>query len=595
LFDKNAEKPAEAFYSLQLKAWKRINLKQKVGSINPAATKITANTLQRIYGSINEARKLVGNSFDLVKAVRSDFQRPLNALRQTALFVKDSVGLTKSAADLPRQVIEDFSSSIKDSLSILEGAAEDLGSLLPSGQFVALTSANKNNEGLSENQIKSGALGENRRNYTNSDPANNIFKDPERYYEFFEALDLGLMNLNQDQQDIIDNEAETVRAFTVEDFKEIKETIKDLTQGIADRYGAIDPEYAELYDLPTPRTRVTPMSIEENEILAALYEVIQGLDYLTANKFINNQQFESPLEYVGGLADESGIAFSLSNSKYLAPVPFNKTIEQISQRYLKDANRWIEIATLNNLKSPYIDEEGFTRSFLSNGDGRQFNIDSNEELYVGQKINLSSNIVPIFIRKIQNIEKITDSNYLITVDGLDNLSILKTSEDAKMVAFLPGTVNSQNMIYIPSDEAAPDGDDTFNIPYLEEDELSGLSKIDWLLTDTGDLALDATGDFRLANGLTNIVQAIRQKIVTKKGSLFAHPNYGLGVSPGTSHADILAGDIFDDMRDMIEQDPRFSGIERLILDIKGPVLSIKAEIALIGNRGLLPINFEVDI
>jgi hypothetical protein len=181
------------------------------------------------------------------------------------------------------------------------------------------------------------------------------------------------------------------------------------------------------------------------------------------------------------------------------------------------------------------------------------------------------------------------------VDGLDNLSTLKTSENAKMVAFLPGTVNSQNMIYIPSDEVAPDGDDTFSIPYLEEDELSGLSKIDWLLTDTGDLALDATGDFRLANGLTNIIQAIRQKIVTKKGALFAHPNYGLGVSPGTSHADILAGDIFDDMRDMIEQDPRFSGIERLILDIKGPVLSIKAEIALIGNRGLLPINFEVDI
>jgi len=595
LYDKNHEKPAENFYTLQLKAWKRVNLKQKVESINPSATPITANSLQRIYNSINEARTIVGISLDLVKAVRSDFQRPLNALRQAALFLKDSVGLATAAADLPRQIVQDFSSSIKDSLNIIEDAVEDLGNLLPDGGFSALQTNTQNNEGLSENQVRSGALGDERQNYIDSDPANNIFRDPERYHEFFNNLDLGLMNLNQDQQDIIDQEIETVRNFRVEDFREIKTTIQDLAQGISNRYGAIPEAYAELYGLPAPRVRVTEMTIEENEILAALFEVIQGLDYLTASKFLDKQNTQSPLEYVGGLADESGIAFELSNSKYLVPVPFNKTIEQISQRYLKNANRWIEIATLNNLKSPYIDEEGFTRDFLSNGDGRQFNIDSDDELYIGQTITLSSTTVPRFTRRIQNIEKITDGNYLITVDGLDNLTQLKIAQSAKMTAFLPGTVNSQNMIYIPSEETVDDQNETFAIPYLEEDELSGLSKIDWLLTDSGDLALDATGDFRLANGLTNIIQAIRQKLVTKKGSLFVHPNYGLGLQPGVSHADILAGDIFDDMRDMIEQDPRFSGIERLILDIKGPTLEIKAEISLAGNRGLLPISFEVPI
>jgi hypothetical protein len=597
LFDKNKERPTENFYTLQLKAWKRVNLKQKVEFVDPKPVQITANTLQRIYQSINQARILVGNSLDLIKAVRSDFQRPLNALRQAALFVKDSVGLAVSAADLPRQIVDDFSSSIKGSLSILEDAVEDLENLLPSGGFSALRQSRQNNEGLSENQVKSGALGQERINYNDSDPANNIFKDPERYHEFFESLDTGLMNLDQDQQDIIDNEIDTVRAFTVDDFRQIKETIKDLAQGISNRYGAVPQEYADLYDLPTPRERVGEMTIEENEILEALYEVIQGLDYLTANKFLNKQQTQSPLEYVGGLADESGIAFELSNSKYLVPVPFNKTIEEISKRYLGDPNRWIEIATLNNLKSPYIDEQGFSRDLLSNGDGRQFNIESNDELYVGQKITLSSNTVSKFMRKIQNIEKIDDTNYLITVDGLDNLSVLKIAQGAKMTAFLPGTVNSQNMIYIPSELPSNESgqEETFSIPYLEEDELTGLSKIDWLLTETGDLALDATGDFRLANGLNNIIQAIRQKIVTKKGALFAHPNYGLGIQPGISHADILAGDIFDDLRDMIQQDPRFSAVERLVLEIDGPKLAIKVDISLSGNRGLLPISFDVPV
>merc|ERR1712146_557222 len=125
-------------------------------------------------------------------------------------------------------------------------------------------------------------------------------------------------------------------------------------------------------------------------LVEAIYEAIQGMDYFTANKQLDNQNIQNPLEYVGGLASESGIAFEISSSKYLAPVPFGLTIEQISLRYLKDANRWVEIATLNNLKSPYIDEDGFERFFLSNGDGRQFNIDSDENLFVGQKISLTS-------------------------------------------------------------------------------------------------------------------------------------------------------------------------------------------------------------
>ena len=593
--DQNKEKPIEWLYNIQLKAWKRIDINSPTGSISPTKIQLNANAYQRILGSINEARRLVGNSMNLVKAVRSDFQKPLNALRQSALLVKDTVGLAASVVDLPKQIIGDYESSIKDSFAILGDAGQELVNLLPGGGFQAMQKTTTDNEGLSDKQVLNGALGNERKNFLKSDPANNVFDNPEESFEFFNAIDTGILNLNQAQQDVIDNEFETVRGFTVEDIKDMKTTILDLALGINNRYGAGDETVARIYGNPTPRSRVIPMTVEENEIVAALFEVIQGLDYLTATKELDKGNTQSSLEYVGGLANDSDIAFELSNSKFLVPVPFKLNIEQISLRYLGDANRWMEIATLNNLKSPYIDEDGFSLNLLSNGDGRQFNINSNENLYIGQKINLFSTTVSVFIRKIQNIEKISDTNFLITVDGVDNLDSLKIAENAQIKAFLPGTVNSQNTIYIPSKEAAPADDETFSVPYLTEDALTGLSKIDWLLTDTGDIATDALGDIRLSNGMTNIIQAIRQKIVTKKNSLLRHPDYGLGVSPGISHADVLASEIFKDITDMIQQDPRFSSVDKLVLDIKGPVLSIKMNISLAGNNGLLPIDFKVAI
>src|SRR5690606_3776797 len=124
-----------------------------------------------------------GASTNLVKAVRSDFQKPLNALRQKALAVKDLGGFVYSVADLPRNIISDYKNSISDSLFIARNSFKRDSEVRASGggssatgvtassikassleakagaAINALSATKVQNEGLSGQQVAAGALG----------------------------------------------------------------------------------------------------------------------------------------------------------------------------------------------------------------------------------------------------------------------------------------------------------------------------------------------------------------------------------------------------------------------------------------------------
>jgi len=613
--EQNQQKPMEYMWNVQFKAWKRVKLE----SPPPATTeipKLTANMFQRINGTIRETRRALGNSINLVKAVRSDFQKPLNTLRQTALAVKDLGGLAISVADLPRQIVDDYSSSIKDSLSIIGNSFQrgpDGGSKGTSATGVtasglragtqearagiaanAILSQSSKNEGLSQSAVENGALGLGASQSLETSGTNNVFENPEEFFDLFDAVEVEDLKLSREQQEAIDDEIERARLITIDDLRDFRDDIESLALDISNAFGAGDETYADIYGRPDPNSRVLPMTLEENEILASLFEAVQMYDLLTATKQFDDFSVTSPLEFVGGLANEAGIDFDETESKLLVPVPFGLTIEEIAARYLQDPDKWVEIATINKLTSPYIDEEGFTYSLLSNGDGRQINVDDTaENLYIGQKIILKSDTVPSFTRKIINVEKIGDGNFLVSFDGLGDLEVLTTADNATIQGYLPGTVNSQNQIYIPTNAPAQP-DSRIKIPsHLDEDLLTRISKIDWLLTDDGDVAINQLGDFRLANGLNNLVQALRIKVRTQKGTLMRHLNFGLGIEHGISIADIEAGEVIAAMNKMIEDDPRFSAIERIDIRLSGPTLSIDMAVNIANGSGVVPITFKI--
>ncbi len=614
----NERKPSELLFSFQLKAWKRIDLQQDIQAVSTELPRLDANLFQRIVGTIAEVRRTLGSAANLVKAVRSDFQKPFNVLRQTSLAVKDTAGLAFAVADLPRQLVSDFNSAITSSLSTVNSAFQ-LGSFQAAsgggGTNVlrnpvagkATSSSQKAgdvvssvlekqaiNEGLSSDEIASGALGSEAAQRQATDPINEVFANPEENFDLFNNLSVDDLVLTPEQQLAIEDEILRIRLLTINDFRGFKADLVDLAHDIADNFGAADPTYAAIYGKPTPKTRPIPMTVEENEILQALYEAIQCFDLLTATKAYDDINIEDPLAFVGGLANESGIEFEDFTSKVLAPVPFGATIEEIAARYMGDSSKWLEIVTLNKMRSPYIDEVGFTYEMLSNAEGRQFNVDDTEDnLYVGQKIIIMSDVVPPTSRKIVNVEKIGDQNFLITVDGLANLENFQTSDNARIQGYLPGTVNSQNQIYIPTNAPAEVDDRIFDIVNVPSTALNKLAKVDFLLTDQSDIAINSIGDFRFATGLTNLIQALKLKIRTQRGTLLKHLSYGVGLTHGISVADIENGEIIRSLNAMVAADKRFEAIESINIKLVGSTMAIDMVIRIANGSGIVPISFDV--
>lgn len=595
---KSQRSPGEYLYNMQFKAWKRIDLNISYED-KITTTKLDPNFFQKIVTSLNNARALMGAASNTIKAVRADFRKPFDELRKVTLFIKDFGGFATSLADLPNQIKKDISSATKQrsqdiDLALGGSSTTNSGTVKATATIAAIRQNTEVNEGLSDQDIQDGVNGNDATNANQVSPINQVFEEPESNFEFFNSINLDELSLTPQQQAAIQDEIELNSLISAEEIRDIINNTQNLILDLSNNFGAGDEFFSQVYGRPAPKKRATPMSVEEFELLAALEQAVLDMNILIATRDVDDQRIQSPLEYVGGLAEDSDIPFNASSTaKYLAPVPFGLTIEEISARYLGDPDRYNEIITLNNLRSPYIDEDGFFYSLLSNGDGRQFNISSNKNLFIGQKIQLSSNTVPTFTRKITSIERITDTNYLVTVDGLSDLNSLTTVDQAKMKGFLPGTVNSQNQIYIPSDQVVEAESRTYDIPYLKEDTLTGLSKIDWLIADNGDVVLNSFGEVALANGLNNLVQAMRMKINTAKGEILSNPGFGLGLQPGINVTDANIENILQDLTDMVTQDSRFEGVDNIELNVLPPEISLSITARLANGRGIFPINFTV--
>lgn len=595
-WEESVSHPSEIDYTLQLRAWQRINLNQEPGLNALQVTPLSPGVLQQILNVITAAQNTAAAATNLIGAVRSDVDNVLNIIRQTGVFVKQLAGVAIAVSDLPAQVVGDAQSTISTFLATINpnnlfgSAATDPVTLQKLSQVKQL---NHTNEGLSSSAVSNGQIGNSAAVSSTLNPSNSVFSSPLQYPMLLSQVPLNSLSLNTAQQNAVQTELNTVNNFTVQDLKNKRNTILTLCTQLSNSFGAGNAYYSTLFNQPPPLHRTQPMTLDEFDILQNLYALVEAYDLLTATNQLDSDQVLSSMQYVNALAATSNIEFAIPNSKIQVPVPFGLNVEQIAQRYLQDSQRWLEIVTLNELREPYIDENGFQYSLLSNANGRNIVIGADQDLFVGQTIYLNSSTQSPAPRTILDIVPLSQTSFLLTLDGLANLDNYTIADAAYIQAYLPGTVNSQNVIFIPSDLQSSSYDQISIPASVANVDLVGLSKVDWLLDPSGDLATTNTGDFRLAAGITNLVQALNIKFGTQLGTALTDPTFGLGVKAGRSVADITAPDIYKQIVKMVTADKRFSSVDGLQVTLNGPSLGINLLVQLAGIKGVFPIAFSL--
>ena len=593
---KNAGSPFEYLYSLSFKAWRRINLENvspnPFSAFTPVALK--PNALARALKALLDARDVLENARDIVSAVGGDLDKALfEPLRQTTMFCKDLLNLPLAFSDLPVQILGDCQGAVTGFVATQQafsGASETFRSQTTkvANAYKGLADAAAAAQTLDTGVGKIEGAG-----LAVTHPGLDIFFRPHDYYDVLKNIGPGDVNVPPAAIKAIGAERQRIRQLKRIDHEANRDAVLQVQADFEAAVGAGNTTFNTTYKRSNKVSTKTPTS-SDFKVIFALNRVGLELNRLAASGTINQNKLSS-ISFLAGLARGAGIAFTEPASKFAIPYPYGETIEQVAKRYLGDPDRWIEIVALNGLRSPYVDEVGFDTPLLTNGNGNQVVVADAFNLYHGQQVVLASTSTAQTMRRITKIEHLSTTNHVVTLDGDPDLARFHVSAAAVVHAFLPDTVNSQMMIYIPSSRPPAEVDMQLKaIPGLDQfDQLLNVGGVDILLTSTNDLAMTPDGDTRLAIGLANIIQTARLRLSVVQGTLLQHPTFGLPIKVGGSVADLDAKTLLKSVRNLFSDDPTFTGVTSASVLMNGPVANIAMSVGVRGQNQTVPISFAL--
>jgi len=577
-------------YSLNLKAFKRITIGGgNAGSIlNYIPVQKDPSKLSAMLRAVSQVRAVVQDASATIAAVGGDVHNGLyEPMRDLTLFAKDALSVPLAVADMPDSIIQALKPSILDLMSAPGAVAR----IFTNG-ITAVADAVADLLDLAAEQTGDPSSLQSR----DAHPANDPFLTPSDNYSLFNGINIGDLRLQPKVTIAIANERTRARRLTGIDFQNRHDAVDATSTLFANAIGLGSNTFNETYGILSTPTVLEQPTDADFDVLFSLSQLQIEFERLIVNTDNDLNPKLSSIAAMAGLAARSGIAFTTPKSKFAVPFHYGSTLEMLANRYLGDPLRWFEIAALNGLQSPYVDEEGFELPLLINGADDTLMVADASYLCVGQPVWISSRGTARTCRRITKIVDLSPSQHLVVVDGLPNMNLYTVLAGASLQGFLPGTVNSQQIIYIPSDQDPQSNEDfrTKSIVGVDSyDPMLAIGGIDFLLTPKNDLVIAPDGDNRWAVGLVNITQAVRLAVQTRRGTLLGHPQYGLPLAPGMSIADMSATDISRATSALFEGNPTFAGVKSATVSINGPTAQLNVAVTLAGTSTVVPIGLDV--
>jgi hypothetical protein len=586
---KSVSSPHEYRYSLQFQAWKRIDpaslgYSGTTDSIGPTSDKRKASALQDAFRRVDSARRTLQEARNTVLAIRSDFDSTVGeGLRQSSLLLKDAIGLVKTAWDLPMQMRADLTDtadrwwdSVKSSINNSD----------PSRRTIL------DNVSSRVQEAKNG-----QRNKNDPDPYGlaKVLSDEGNSW-LADSVKPSSIVITPSAQDSIDQELDRVKQLSRDDFRQMEQTARTFAADYADRVGLGNAQYNLTYGLSTAIATKQPED-DDYDVVTALSDSIKAFGALATYSEVYQPKPQTTIEYIAGAANAAGIEMRIPRSKFAVPFCYGQTLEQLAQQYLEDAQRWHEIAALNDLRAPYIDEVGSEQPLLVPGRGNEVVVSDASRVIMRQQVTLYSPTdpsIPKDVRRVVGVKKIAPSYWVMTLDGTTDLNSYTPHNGVVVHTFDPYTVHGQQIIYIPSDSPSGVQDNTQYVPTQTDiQQLLDVGYVDGALSDSGDAVIGSDGDWKLAWGLQGIIQWTRAALSTPKGSMSLHPEFGLPAVVGQSIADFSAKEVLSSLQEIFRNNSAFTGIRSASVEQAGPVAKINIELEVRGAEVLIPVSFNV--
>ncbi len=553
------DKPVEYQYTFKATAYSRVHPDNIIGSegilggapLNLVTSAGSRSALADALKAIQAARLVVKKFKNLAIAVNSDFENTVGGtLRSAGLLLKDVVGAAKTWSDFPDSIRNTAYRIINENAPIFQNLLNSGPSKTPSSaaKLVTLTVDVSSIDDLPVDSL------------TNPTP------------ELLRAMD---------------KETARVRALTTHDFQQMRAQVESFNSFFAAKVGVGDPR--STVAVPVIRQATD----DDFRLMSALAESTDSISQMTV---VQKQQPEtSLLDYVAGLASSAGINMRRALSKFAVPFPYGSTLEQLSLQYLGDAARWGEIAALNELHQPYIDEVGQDQLLLANGNGNTIVVSDGSLLQVDHLVTISSQQVLPESRRVVSIRELAPGYWSIVLSGHDDLDRFKLADAARIHFFLPNTVNSSKVIFIPSGQATTNTDLQLRfVPTLSDlERILQVGGVDGALTDSGDIAITQDGDWPYVQGLAALIQWARVALNTPLRSWILVPTFGIDIQVGQSIADVSAQDILQSIKSSFRLNSAFTGVLSAAINVDGPVTQVTLELGVRGVDSTLPITFNI--